>query len=706
MSLVFKNELMSCEKLSLIGFLNEIKDVNVGPHPRKFCFVLGAGASLTSGIKSGQELVNIWDNELAERNSEDYYKWKLELGITDENKYSFYSQYYEKRYARQPSDGYNYLEKLMEKARPSIGYVMLSYLLTQTNNNVVITTNFDHLIEDAVNYYAHTMPLVIGHESLAHYVTSQITRPTIIKIHRDLLFDPANRTDEVEELHGNWKDALNSIFKNYNPIFIGYAGNDNSLMDYLITNADKFSKNIFCPAYWMLYNKDKIEGKVREFLDNSHSYYIPHNGFDETIYRITDALGIKEPTKKELVEEAERRYQSLENSINSFTQKVLYDKKSDNEILQNETEVFKFNEEIPEKELENELKMYREATSLFISKQYSKALEIEKDLIQSYPTNAKYYEQIGRTLYALERYEEAIEKYHKAIELEPKNDFYHVGLGDVFLKMKCYDKAKEEYRKAIKLEPKESWHHSKLGDLFAEMACYTKAKEEYYKAIRLEPGESWHYSMLGDVFAEMEHYDEAIEEYYKAIELEPEKSWYYSKLGDIYAKIEHYDEAIAEYHKAIELDPKKAMYYSDLGCVFAEIERYDEAIAEYRKAIVIEPKNALYRSKLGDAFVEIKHYDEAKLEYRKAIKIEPKNALYHSKLGDVFAEIERYDEAIAEYHKAIELEPEEAFYHNNLGDVLVEMKRYDEAAAAYRNAIELDPKVTIYNSKLDKLLLK
>ncbi len=115
---------MCCEKLSIQGFINEVKDVNVGPHPRKFCFILGAGASRSSGIKSGQELVNMWDKELAERNYEEYMKWKEELNITNDNKYSHYSHYYEKRFSKHPSDGYNYLEKIMEKAKPSIGYVL------------------------------------------------------------------------------------------------------------------------------------------------------------------------------------------------------------------------------------------------------------------------------------------------------------------------------------------------------------------------------------------------------------------------------------------------------------------------------------------------------------------------------------------------------------------------------------------------------
>lgn len=195
---------MNYEEITLGGFVKEMKEVSSGPHPRKFCFVLGAGASKSSGIKSGQDLVNIWEKDLLERNRESHLAWKEQLGINDNNKYEFYSQYYERRFKR-AIDGYNYLEKLMESAKPSIGYVMLSYILTHTRHNVVITTNFDHLLEDAVNYYENMIPLVIGHESLAHYITKQINRPTIIKIHRDLLLEPKNREPELNVLHDNWK---------------------------------------------------------------------------------------------------------------------------------------------------------------------------------------------------------------------------------------------------------------------------------------------------------------------------------------------------------------------------------------------------------------------------------------------------------------------------------------------------------------------
>ena len=80
---------MSYTTISLEGFLQEFQSVSGGSYPRRFCFVLGAGASKASGIKTGEELVDLWDRELEVRNPAAHARWKQETGITPENKYGF-----------------------------------------------------------------------------------------------------------------------------------------------------------------------------------------------------------------------------------------------------------------------------------------------------------------------------------------------------------------------------------------------------------------------------------------------------------------------------------------------------------------------------------------------------------------------------------------------------------------------------------------
>lgn len=482
---------MSYEEITLSGFVKEIKEVSSGPHPRKFCFILGAGASKSSGIKSGQELVDIWEGDLLERNREKHLEWKKELGIDDENKYKFYSQYYERRF-KKAIDGYNYLEKLMEAAKPSIGYVMLSYILTHTKHNVVITTNFDHLLENAVNYYENTIPLVIGHESLAHYITKQINRPMIIKIHRDLLLDPRNRTSELNILHQNWKNALNIVFSEYYPIFIGYAGNDHSLMDYLIDNHDIFSDGNGIFPYWMIYKTDKISQIVSDFLDTTSGYIIKHNGFDEVLYLLGDVFGYKLPSKKDFISNAEKRYNMLSDSIDTFTEKLSANKEmnqEDNNTTEySEREAAEVRQAIQNITSQTELQsLFSMAVILVNQGRYQEATKIFKKLIDKNPQNARYYSWLGVVLHKMGRYEEALKETQRALKLEPDNAEYYRSLGVTLHEMGRYKEALKEKQRALELEPDNARYHFSLGVTLHEMGHHEEALKEKQRALELEP---------------------------------------------------------------------------------------------------------------------------------------------------------------------------------------------------------------------------
>lgn len=527
---------MGYEDLTLSGFVKEMKEVSSGPHPRKFCFVLGAGASKSSGIKSGQELVNIWEEDLLERNRKAHLEWKEQLGINDKNKYEFYSQYYERRFKR-AIDGYNYLEKLMESAKPSIGYVMLSYILAHTDHNVVITTNFDHLLEDAVNYYENIIPLVIGHESLAHYITRQINRPTIIKIHRDLLLDPKNRTSEVNVLHENWKKALDVVFSEYYPIFIGYAGNDHSLMDYLVQNSNIFSdgKEIF--PYWMIYKTDKMSEMVSEFLDRSGGYLIKHNGFDEVLYLLGDILDYRLPSKEDFICDAERRYKMLSDSIDGFTEISSVDEKmneeKNNAAGDEQYETIEVKQAVQNITSQTELQnLFREAMTLFNMRKYQEAVEAFRELIEKDSQNARYHAWLGLALYELGGYEEALKEKQRALELEPDNAWYHNRVGETLHKLGRYEEALKEKQRALELEPDDAWYHNCVGLELNELGRDEEALKEEQRALELEADNAWYHNCVGETLHELGRYEEALKEKQRALDLEPDNAYYHDSLQE------------------------------------------------------------------------------------------------------------------------------------------------------------------------------
>ena len=100
-----------------------------------------------------------------------------------------------------------FLERTLERAQPSLGYYPLAALLANTRNNLVITTNFDSLVEDALFIYTDKRPIVISHELLAQYINFNTSRPIIAKLHRGLFFDPSTGPSRSTACAKQWKDT-------------------------------------------------------------------------------------------------------------------------------------------------------------------------------------------------------------------------------------------------------------------------------------------------------------------------------------------------------------------------------------------------------------------------------------------------------------------------------------------------------------------
>ncbi|MBQ3558036.1 MAG: tetratricopeptide repeat protein [Agathobacter sp.] len=597
------------ENLTLNGFIKEMKEVSHGPHPRKFCFVLGAGASKSSGIKSGQDLVEIWDEELEERNSKEHQTWKEQNGITENNKASFYSEFYERRFKRYPADGYNYLEKLMGNEKPSIGYVMLAHLLTTTQHKVVITTNFDHLSEDAVNYYTEEIPLIIGHESLAHYVSHEINRPIIIKIHRDLLFDPKSKTEELRKLHDNWEKALETVFIQYHPIFIGYAGNDNSLMDFLIVNAEKFKNGEWSFPYWLSYKNESISEKVIEFLEKSNGYLIKHDGFDRVLYLLGAEFEYKLPEKDKFLSDAEKRFQELSDYIDEFTEIIRVSSGAEQDDRKNVVKTTVVETEEIEQAIQKitgqtELqRMFRESVILSNAGDFESALELRRKLVKMEPNSARYHNSLGDTLYRLEQYDEAIKEIGIAIELDPKNARYYYSYGKVLSELERYEEALEQYEKAIELEPEEAVYYSSISGILQGLRMYEDAILAIQEAIKLEPDRAWYYYEMGSILYEMGMYQEALQKFEMAINLEPSDSWYFAEMANVLNDMKEYEKALSASAHAIDLESDLAWYYLLRADILVNLERYDDAIAECKKGIKMAPEEGdSFKEKMNDIY--------------------------------------------------------------------------------------------------------
>jgi len=283
----------------------------------KFVWMLGAGASLASGIPLGRELVESWLRELHVR--EDGGKSRLEdwataknLGIEGfeyERRGSFYTKIYELRFGEHPEEGYAYLETIMANTDPSPGYSILAAALAGSppdrppRHNAVVTTNFDNLVADALSIYTDTYPFVCGHESLTPFIKVAMRRPVVCKIHRDLLLAPQNDPRSLRRLHDAWGMALRALFEHYTPLFIGYGGNDDTLMDLLASLGPNDVKG---QLIWCYHEGSKPSNRILEVVTDLHGVLVPVPDFDMLMVLLGEKMGI-ELLDEEIEERAKKR---------------------------------------------------------------------------------------------------------------------------------------------------------------------------------------------------------------------------------------------------------------------------------------------------------------------------------------------------------------------------------------------------------------
>lgn len=280
--------------IRFIGNTTEADDKDAIKTPN-YSLLLGAGASVTSGVRSGQTLVQEWKKEVYEELNQDdnvtldefFLPGKAPSWYEEVNSYAalFENRYDLQRHRRM------FVEREVSKAKPSMGYAYLVKLMENGFFNTVFTTNFDDLLNEAFYRFSNNRPIVCAHDSSISGVTVTSTRPKIIKLHGDYLFENIKATlRETESLETNMKMKFQEFAKDFGLIVIGYSGQDRSIMDilnYLLQKEDYFKNGIF----WCIRKgDDNIGSELKKLLWRERVYYVEIDGFDELFAELNHKL--------------------------------------------------------------------------------------------------------------------------------------------------------------------------------------------------------------------------------------------------------------------------------------------------------------------------------------------------------------------------------------------------------------------------------
>lgn len=277
----------------LITFINTKNETSAS-----YNVFLGAGASATSGIRTGVKLVDEWRKQqflkLNSENLEEYTAEKAKEWLSRNQMHWYnpqkeYSSLFERAFDLQRQRR-TFVESEVRDKFPSLGYVYLIRLIEQRFFDTIFTTNFDDLINETFHQFSEVRPIICAHDSSIKNVTFTSHRPKIIKLHGDYLFDDIKTTlRETETLEKNTRDKFIELSKEVGLIIVGFAGNDRSIMDVLefLVKDDSFIKN---GIYWCLRKEDVVGEELRKLLWNDKVFWVEIEGFDQLFAEIYSEL--------------------------------------------------------------------------------------------------------------------------------------------------------------------------------------------------------------------------------------------------------------------------------------------------------------------------------------------------------------------------------------------------------------------------------
>lgn len=278
-----------------------------------YTFLLGAGCSVSSGVRSAGDLVAEWRKEVFERlypgevyfASEATEKLSKNQGVWY-NPNREYSSLFEKNFDL-PRQRRMFVEQEVSGKFPNLGYAYLIRLVDSGFINTLFTTNFDDLLTEAFFQFSQNRPMICAHDSAISSVTVTSSRPKIIKLHGDYLFDDIKSTvRETESLEENTRRKFVEFGRNFGLVVVGYSGCDRSIMDvvhYLLRSEDHFKHGI----YWCIRKGEAPSDELIKLLWRDRVYFVEIDGFDELMGQLhNDLIGTSLPIDTRIVNDKPR----------------------------------------------------------------------------------------------------------------------------------------------------------------------------------------------------------------------------------------------------------------------------------------------------------------------------------------------------------------------------------------------------------------
>ena len=417
---------------------------NLATGNRDYALLIGAGVSKDAGIPTGWEILieTLTPLYITETNCkklpenankviEDWYlkheKYK-DLG---------YSDVLEKIY-KGDIERREYLKKFFEGKQPGDAHTSIAKLVKHGLLRFVFTTNFDNLLEKALEEYNIEFDTIYSDDVLESTKSwDKVTKCRIYKLHGDYKAGKIrNTSQELKKLDQKISEDFQYIIDRHGLIVVGYAGRDEAIMNHL------HKRNPFhYPVYWQYVNlpsEDDEYKHLNRFL--KHYKY----DFDNEVTLIQNSS-------------AANFFESILNSIESLERIVI--SKTGKEVDYRSYIVDKDNKKIRALSIETTTKYEqlfldystKEGKDRFYQYKYNifKDFLLETNFIYLFIEELLRFELFNEAIYICSQLFNTYKKLHEdeATEFVKLDGLYHLFMnsGWLFLKYNAMEKFRDNF---------------------------------------------------------------------------------------------------------------------------------------------------------------------------------------------------------------------------------------------------------------------
>jgi hypothetical protein len=202
--------------------------------PGHYAFLLGAGMSAGAGIPLGgaivtmlrQRLVKELQRDISPEAGENLFQ---ELGWFQDPE-AEYAEALQRAFSSD-HERQNFFRELIAGKMPTLAHYYLASIISSGHCNLILTTNFDDLLEKALASLHLDEVNVIAHATETEYVAVNPELVTLVKLHGHYTFPQlSNLAEETKKLQGQLRKYFEFLMRDHGLIVAGYAGRDRSIM--------------------------------------------------------------------------------------------------------------------------------------------------------------------------------------------------------------------------------------------------------------------------------------------------------------------------------------------------------------------------------------------------------------------------------------------------------------------------------------------